>query len=79
MDIGPEFNLVQLDFIGEELQKIAADEAEVMLGITIVSGWADKLRMTLVSMNEHYAESSINEAQEKLSIKSGRKFYGRIK
>lgn len=77
LEIGPEFNLGQLDLIGEEVQKIAADEAEVMLGITIVSGWADKLRMTLVSMNEHCVENSIDGTQTKLSIKSGRKFYGR--
>jgi len=79
IEIGPDFNLGQLDLIGDEVQKIAADDAEVMLGITIVPDWDDQLRMTIVSMNEKKADIDNSNEMLNLTKSNIKKFYGRIK
>lgn len=61
------------------MQKIAADNAEVMLGITIVTEWADQLRMTIVSMNEKKHEIDASKELLKFTKSNTKKFYGRIK
>lgn len=79
LEVGPDFNLGQLDLIGDEMQKIAADDAEVMLGITIVPEWAVQLRMTIVSMNEKKHDIDSSNALLEFTKRNTKNFYGRIK
>jgi len=79
IEIGPDFNLGQLDLIGDEVQKIAADDAEVMLGITIVPDWDDQLRMTIVSMNKKKQDIAGSTELLNFTKSNTKNFYGRIK
>lgn len=52
LEVGKDFNLGELHEFGQYIESLCSEQADVFIGITIISEWTSELRVTILARSK---------------------------